>query len=91
MDSKKNTVVVKNAPECCTSKEIKQQIGAYLTNGENAVIKVKQFNTSTGEVIPGKFEVELMLFEGKNKKLFIDTEILVINLNYPYRFHTKGF
>ena len=67
MSSGKQKIIVTGAPDCCTLRQIKKHIGAYLTNGEDAVKKVKKCKTNTGEVVLGKFEVELMQFEGKKK------------------------
>ena len=67
MSSVKHKVIVAGAPESSTLTQIKQQIGALLTKGEDGVKRVKKCKTETEEVIPGKFEVELVHLEGKTR------------------------
>ena len=65
MSSKNQTFIIIDAPYGCRVSDVWQQIGSLLPNGKDAIKRIKVSKTSTDEIIPGKFEIELELPEGK--------------------------
>ena len=57
-------IILSGAPEGCGLRDIKKEVLKTLKTNQPVVTKVKKCKTQFGDIIPGKFEVELVSREG---------------------------